>query len=70
MKDSYFADNCDENHASVKCPMTVHVYGDVVVKEFDNHIRIAKNDWLKYNQRLIPVLKQGDRKDATRDNQE
>lgn len=43
----------------------VNVYGEVVVKEYSNHVRINKRDWDKFKQRLIPVLKQGDMKHAT-----
>ena len=46
-------------------PFEVHVYGEVVVREFETHVRISKRDWDKYKQRLIPVLKQGDRKDGS-----
>jgi hypothetical protein len=48
-------------------PFEVHVYGEVIVREFETHVRISKNDWDKYKQRLIPVLKQGDRKDGSTD---
>jgi len=47
---------------------TIQVYNEVVVKEFENHIRISKRDWDRLKQRLIPVLKQeetGDMKHAT-----
>lgn len=43
----------------------VNVYGTVVVKEFETHIRISMDDWNKFKQRLIPVLKQGDMKDGS-----
>lgn len=47
----------DENER-VKRQFTIHVYHDVVVKEFENHIRISKRDWDRLKRRLIPVLKQ------------
>lgn len=67
---SYSEDAHRENH-EVPCrsderykPFEAHVYGCVVVREFESHVRISKDDWDKYKQRLIPVLKQGDRKNG------
>jgi len=57
----------DEND-QVKRQFTIHVYHEVVVKEFENHIRISKRDWDRLKRRLIPVLKQeetGDMNHAT-----
>ncbi len=70
---SYHSDALHENNeVPMKAderykPFEVHVYGEVVVREFETHVRISKNDWDKYKQRLIPVLKQGDRKDGSTD---
>lgn len=64
-KSPYFWDNLKENEQAAD--FDVQVYGETVVKEFSNHIRISKTDWNKYKQRIIPVLKQGDMKHASRD---
>ncbi len=67
---SYYAEaNRENNEVPYKLderykPFEVSVYGDVLVREFETHVRISKDDWNKYKQRLIPVLKQGDTKDG------
>jgi hypothetical protein len=64
---SYFEESLMENEETIERygkynHFVVHVYGDVVLKEFEKHVRISKSDWEKYKQRLIPVLKQGEMK--------
>jgi hypothetical protein len=61
---SYFAESIIEGNEVLEAPFQCLVFGEVVVREFESHIRISKKDWDKYKQRLIPVLKQGDRKDG------
>jgi UDP-N-acetylglucosamine pyrophosphorylase len=67
MGTSFRKDVAKENEESYN--FSVSVYNDVVVKEFKNHIRISMNDWEKFKQRLIPVLKQGET-DATRNRED
>lgn len=37
---------------------SVHVFGECIVKDYADHVRINKRDWNKFKQRLIPVLKE------------
>ena len=48
----------------------IHVYGQTVIKEFEDHVRIRLNDWNEIKQLVIPALKQGDKKHATRSSKE
>ena len=62
--------NCEETlHIDLEEPVQTRqdlwVYGETRVEYFEDHVRISLDDWNKYKQRLIPVLKQGDRKHAT-----
>lgn len=43
-------------------PQDLCVYGSTVVEFYGDHVRISLDDWNKYKQRLIPVLKQGEMK--------
>lgn len=62
---SYHNQTMHENSRAEHGPCIIHVYGETVVKEFDNHIRIRKEDWNKFSPRIIEALKQGDKKHAT-----
>lgn len=64
--ESYMKEAYRENSEVDKnIPFTVHVYGEVVVKEFSSHIRISKEDWNKFRPQIVAALKQGDRNHAT-----
>jgi hypothetical protein len=62
LQDAYMENNEIIKHDGRDIPFTVSVYGEVIVKEFETHVRISKDDWNKYKQRLIPAFKQGDMK--------
>lgn len=40
----------------------VWIYGTTRVEFYEDYVRIPMSDWNDIKQRLIPVLKQGDRK--------
>jgi hypothetical protein len=60
-------ENFLENEASRK--YDISVYGDCVVKEYENHIRINKRDWIKFKRQIIAALETGDTKHATGNNE-
>ena len=63
---TFSEDNLRENEEANKYnSFTVQVHGEVVVKEFKNHVRISKRDWDKFSPQIIEALKQGDKKHAT-----
>lgn len=47
----------------------VMVYGQTVVREHKTHVRISRDDWEKIKSVIIPLLKQGDVKHATGNNE-
>ncbi len=60
-------ENFLENEASRK--YDVAVYGECVVKEYENHVRIRKADWIKYKRQIIAALEKGDMNRATGNNE-
>lgn len=50
-------------------PWSVEVYGDTVVKNFSNHIRINKNDWEKIKKSVINVMQNKGEKNANGSNE-
>lgn len=46
------------------------IYGTTRVRFFEDHIRISLDDWNEIKQLVIPALKQGDKKHATRSSKE
>ena len=63
---SYSVEKPTINSRIVRSPSTepqdLYVYGSTVVEFYGDHVRMSLDDWNKYKQRLIPVLKQGDMK--------
>ena len=60
----------EELHMEVPLPKPMYdfqisVYGETVVREYQNKIEISLSDWEKIKGRLIPVMKQGEVKHAT-----
>lgn len=68
-------DNCDETlHVEFDEPIQTQrdmwIYGTTRVRFFEDHIRISLDDWNEIKQLVIPALKQGDKKHATRSSKE
>lgn len=69
--EEFLCDSCGEPNIVEVDPMAkerydITVYGEVLVKEFENRIEISRRDWDKYKPQIIAMLKQGDMKHATR----
>lgn len=64
---SYSKETCDENE---QYDFDIHVFGETIVKEFKDHVRIKLDDWNEIKQLVIPALKQGDKKHETRSSKE
>lgn len=60
-------DNCDE---PIQTQQDMWIYGTTRVRFFEDHIRISLDDWNEIKQLVIPALKQGDKKHATRSSKE
>ncbi len=45
------------------------IYGTTRVRFFEDHVRISLSDWNEIKQLVIPALKQGDKKHATRNSE-
>lgn len=67
MRSTYEADTWAEN---MRGHLDIQVFGQTVVRVFDDHIRMSLRDWNEIKQLVIPALKQGDKKHATRSSKE